>query len=251
MVRASIAALELTGFCLMFTARLLTLDAPGQVLRAHLAAIFSPDVLPDASGRARRRLPGLPAQLPSGAAALRRQEWLSVVASLPERDDPALFGLPANIGRAAAAAQGAAALAALRRLGFGGGGGGSGSGRSTVDRVLWAGRLAPLLRLWEQLISAAPPAVRTAAAPAAAPAAVPHGQQQAAASAAAGAADAAAAADADGPLGTFVALERSHAAAVVGAIGASLAALQRALDGAGQITPAVQVRLAATVLTGA
>lgn len=215
----------------------LSLPSLPKVLSAHLSTIFSPELLPEGASRPRRRLPGLQLPIPAGAAALNRQEWLALVKNLPDRDLPESFGLPANIERAAQQAQGASVLSALRCIGVGREGAGG------LDVAQWGARLGPLLKLWEQLMSVSPPAVRAAT------------RQQslrtrAAASRAAAAAAAAGAgggvgggvANQGGPVETFVALERSHSAAVVGVVGTALATLGRALEGLDPVTPSVQVR---------
>jgi hypothetical protein len=224
-----------------------------QVLRAHIEAIFSSELLPDlATGRACRRLPGLTGALPPAAAALDRRQWAALVAALPERDAPSTFGLPANIDRAATAAAAASALSALQRVGLAADGTALGSdscgGGSGFERAGWAARLGPLMDLWEGLLAAAPPGVRAAAAAAAAEGrttgatAAAGGGSPVAANRAGGPAGVGAAADCAGPLETFVALEQSLAVALVRAVSGSLAALRRALVGTAAPTPEVQVR---------
>ncbi len=201
------------------------------MLRAHLTSIFSPDLLPDpVTGRARRRLPGLPAALPSAAAALSHGQWRSVIDGLPDHDSPACFGLPSNIEQTAQRAAGASAISALRRVALGG------RGAAGFDRERWATQLGPLLRLWDQLVASAPPAVRAAAATAATAAAAAQAQAPASSS------PSSTSAAVQSPMETFVALERSLAAAVVGAVGGALAALGRVLEGADPVTPSVLVR---------
>jgi hypothetical protein len=228
-----------------------------QMLQAHVEAIISPDLIPDApSGRARRRLPSLPCALPAGSAALDRGQWAALVAALPERDNPAVFGLPANIERAAAAAAATATLGALRRIGLelegaaasgggqasGSGSGGAGATGRGFNRAAWTARLGPLLERWQGLVSVAPPGVQAAAAAARAPAGAAAGGRAAGAAAAAALAATPAAAEGQWPIAAFVSLETGLAATVVGAIGRSLGALRRALEGTEAPPPEVQVR---------
>ena len=220
-----------------------------QVLRAHIEAILSADVLPDAStgagaGRPRRQLPGLSALLPGGAAALEARSWQALVEALPERDAPEAFGLPANVGRVAQRAGAGAALGALKRLellrGSEGGGGHSGSTSDALDTAAAApaasvARLAPLVRLWEQLLSGCPPGVRAAAASAA----VGTGSLDRAAQ------QQPQDAGALGPVGSFVLLELEHSRALVAAASAVFAALRRTVASGGAGSAATGAPLAA------
>lgn len=78
-----------------------------------------------------------------------------VINSLPDVDVPALFGLPANINRAAQVSNSQLVVSKLRQMSV------SQAAVAGFDRKKWAQQLAPLFRLWEQLVSAAPASLKT------------------------------------------------------------------------------------------
>lgn len=58
---------------------------------------------------------GLPKGLALPASGL-KQDWLAYVAALPDADQPAVLGLPANIGRSIALGHSRRLLASLRQI---------------------------------------------------------------------------------------------------------------------------------------
>lgn len=103
---------------------------PNQVLLAHLASIFQPELLstlPAAAAGSNggrrtpqqqlKRLPGLAPTAGPLPASGTKQDWQAFIATLPDTDAPELFGLPANIERAMAMANSRRLLAALRQMG--------------------------------------------------------------------------------------------------------------------------------------
>lgn len=83
-----------------------------QVLRTYLAQIFSSSVLA-APGTHPQLLPGLGRALPASTA---KQDFTSLIEGLPEADDPALFGLPANIERSIQQANSTRVIGQLRQM---------------------------------------------------------------------------------------------------------------------------------------
>lgn len=193
-------------------------DAPAdlRVLRAYLATVLHPDVLRGTRPLAR----GVP--LPATGVY---DDYAAVVASLPETDAPYLFSLPDNIERSlqrVVAGKVVAALKSLRALGSAGG---------AFARDKWRAQLAPLLGLWERLVSGPLASVLAGAAAGGAGKSKPGGS-----SSSAGAVAAAAAAE---PVVAFVGVELALAGRLAAAVAADLTALQRVLVGGGLLTPAV------------
>lgn len=123
---------------------------PLQVLEAYLQQVFSPETL-GVSGHRVRALPGSKVAIPTSQ---HRQDYLQAIASLPDEDSPALFGLPANINRSLQASNSAAVVGALRAMSV------SQAAAQGFHRDKWRAQLAPLLRLWEQLVTGAPASMR-------------------------------------------------------------------------------------------
>jgi hypothetical protein len=95
-----------------------------QVLVAHLLDTFSTHLLTTLPGR-RHQPPqhqqpyGITAGLPKGLAMPSsglKQDWLAYVAALPDADQPAVVGLPANIERSLALGHSKRLLALLRQF---------------------------------------------------------------------------------------------------------------------------------------
>jgi hypothetical protein len=106
------------------------------------------------------------------------------------------------------------------------------------DRQLWAAQLLPLIRLWEQLLSTAPPSLRQLLA---APSSSTVGGAAAPVAANPSEADSVAA---------FVALERAFGAALLRVVAATMGSIQAAVAGEGLLVPAaVQVRVLQRGLT--
>ena len=85
--------------------------------------------------------------LPCGPvpASLRIQDYQALIASLPDTDRPAFFGLPANIDRSSQRTVSSHVIAELKVLMRS-----QGSG-DKFDREAWLQELAPLLNLWKRL----------------------------------------------------------------------------------------------------
>ncbi len=227
------------------------------MLRTYLQQLFRPELL-GLAGKAAAPLLGSRLLVPPST---RRDDFLGAIASLPDADSPALFGLPANIERSAAQGSAERVLAQLRQMGgskaAGGGGQRAAAAESLArialqhssnfpaasgvpaigdtcccaapagfDRQEWLQQLSPLLQLWDQLQRELPPAVR-----------------QAAGARAASAASAAAAAAAS-PVDGFVQLERQHGLALVRQVERDLAALAKVLRGTEAPAREVQVSAA-------
>jgi hypothetical protein len=83
-----------------------------QILRAYLEQ-FICEAAVTSEGCGARPLPGTRLAIPSSSNPL---DYSTLIESLPESDSPALFGLPANINRAAGRAASAAVVAQLKRV---------------------------------------------------------------------------------------------------------------------------------------
>ncbi|KAK9815706.1 hypothetical protein WJX72_008353 [[Myrmecia] bisecta] len=180
-----------------------------KVLRAYLEQLFSPEAVGIAGARV-RPLPGT-RNLVAPASA-HAPDYLAFIAGLPDADVPALFGLPANIDRAAQQANSARVITQLKQMATSQAAGGA------FDRQSWTAQLGPLLKLWDSLIAANPQLQRLSNAMKAPP------RAGAAAS----------------PLDAFVALECSKAQQLVGAMSAELSELAGLLNGTSGLTPAMQ-----------
>ena len=72
-------------------------------------------------------------------------DYMALIHSLPDYDNPALFGLPENIERSLQRANSASVIAALRALGVA-------SGTSErYDREKWRASLGPMLEMWDKV----------------------------------------------------------------------------------------------------
>lgn len=81
-----------------------------QILRAYLEQFICEEAV-TSEGCGARPLPGTRLTIPSSSNPL---DYSTLIESLPESDSPALFGLPANINRAAGRAASAAVVAQLK-----------------------------------------------------------------------------------------------------------------------------------------
>lgn len=79
----------------------------------YLRQLFSGEAIGSGGSRP-RPLPGTRNLLPPGSAHL--PDYLAVVSGLPDVDAPALFGLPANVDRAAQQVNSARVVQQLRQL---------------------------------------------------------------------------------------------------------------------------------------
>jgi hypothetical protein len=98
-----------------------------QVLSAHLLDTFSQHLLTTLPGRSSHHHHQQQRQLPYGITAClprslvlptsgQKQDWLTYVAALPDSDQPAALGLPANVKRSMALGHFRAQLASLRQM---------------------------------------------------------------------------------------------------------------------------------------
>lgn len=83
-----------------------------QILHAYLEQLICEEAV-TSEGSGARPLPGTRLAIPSSSNPL---DYSTLIESLPESDSPALFGLPANINRAAGRAASAAVVAQLKRV---------------------------------------------------------------------------------------------------------------------------------------
>ncbi|KAF6261448.1 ATP-binding dynein motor region D5-domain-containing protein [Scenedesmus sp. NREL 46B-D3] len=201
-----------------------------KALLAHLNSIFQPELLtafPTAaaavahgqspSGRRQQqqqqqRLPGLHAFVGPMPVSGSKQDWQAFIAALPDADAPELFGLPANIERAMAAANSRQLLAALRQMGAAQGAAGG------FDRAAWLALLQPLVKLWEQLLALAPPALRQAVSGGGGSAAAAAGSTSSGVSQL-------------GPVDSFVGLERAFGVALLQLVARTMAGVEAVLAG--------------------
>lgn len=187
-------------------------DADTHTLAIYLRQLFSDDVL-GINGRV-RPLPGSKITVPTSS---HRQDYLALVASLPDMDTPALFSLPDNIDRTAQQAASASVLTSLKTMSL------RAEAAGGFHRQLWQTQLTPLLRSWDQLMGQAA-ALKQA-----------YKEMRAAKVDASSTA-----AISQPPLHQFVSLERTAGAGVVMAIDKSLAALARVLRGQDTLSSGVQ-----------
>ncbi|KAL0028751.1 hypothetical protein WJX79_004868 [Trebouxia sp. C0005] len=173
-----------------------------QILRAYLEQFICEEAV-TSEGCGARALPGTRLTIPSTSNPL---DYSALIESLPESDSPALFGLPANINRAAGRAVSAAVVAQLKRI--------TTSQESALgyERMRWAAQLRPLLRLWESLFPSVPNLAHLAL-PATA---------------------------SSSPLDAFLASEAGFAQQLVTTVSISLASLSEVVLGSTVLTPQVQ-----------
>ncbi|KAJ9505746.1 hypothetical protein QJQ45_029247, partial [Haematococcus lacustris] len=181
-----------------------------KVLRTYLRQYFNPQVVGAGGGKV-RPLPGCRAVVPSST---HRQDYVQVVSALSETDVPALFSLPANIGRAAQQGYSERVVASLKAMSV------SRNAAAGFNRTEWQAALGPLLRLWDTLMASAAPLK------AAAKDLRKAGTRKEA--------------DTTSPVDSFVALERAAAVALVEAVNSTLAGVGRVLRGQDTINPRVQ-----------
>lgn len=160
-----------------------------------------------------------------------------MVAALPDEDAPALFGLPANVNRAAQQANSAATVAKLRQMSA------SAAAAAGFDRRRWAAALAPLLRLWDSLVAGAQAGLRAAVKDLGAALT----RSQSLSLGRSGTFKARAPAAGASPVDEFVALQRQAAQQLVALLDRSLSGVLRALRGQAPWTPALQALAASLV----
>ena len=73
------------------------------------------------------------------------QDYKALISSLPERDKPSFFGLPANIERSSQRMVSSGVISQLKVVMRSGGAG------EKFDRNLWSTELTPILSLWKKL----------------------------------------------------------------------------------------------------
>ena len=117
-----------TGFLLHDVHGAFIAPAPSslQVLLAYLDQLLCPEAVGSSSLQP-RPLPGTKGLvLPASSDAA---DYMSIVDALPDADDPALFGLPANINRATGRRSSSAVIAILKQI--------------TASKVLLASTMLP------------------------------------------------------------------------------------------------------------
>ena len=73
------------------------------------------------------------------------QDYLSLISSLPERDQPSFFGLPANIDRSSQRTVSSRVISQLKVVMR------SETSGDRFDRAVWSSELNPILSLWKKL----------------------------------------------------------------------------------------------------
>ncbi|XP_041438616.1 cytoplasmic dynein 2 heavy chain 1 isoform X2 [Xenopus laevis] len=181
-----------------------------RVLRSYLEQIFSSYAIGSSGGGKMTAIP-LPFSLPNSCSIM---DYRAVIESIPEDDQPAFFGLPANIARSSQRMISSQVISQLRTLSR------SVTAGSKFDRELWSNELSPVLNLWKKLNQnsnlihqkVSPPTER-------------HGS----------------------PISSFIILEQFNAIRLVQSIHQSLAALSKVIRGTSLLTSEVQ-KLASALL---
>jgi dynein heavy chain 2 len=97
-------------------------DNDVRVLQTYIANVFTPEVVPTADKPDARPLirglavPHPSAGAPTGAGGARTDEYLALAQTLPPRDNPGAFGLPANIEGSAQRASASALVTTLKKM---------------------------------------------------------------------------------------------------------------------------------------
>ena len=120
------------------------------VLRTYLAQFFNSNMVTTSTGARTQPIPGTKGIVLPSSTHL--PDYLGVIGSLPDHDEPSVFSMPANGARTAAEANSARVLAQLKTMA---------SAVETThgfDRELWARQLAPVLKLWERVVAQTPSA---------------------------------------------------------------------------------------------
>uniref|UniRef100_A0ABM5FWF4 Cytoplasmic dynein 2 heavy chain 1 n=2 Tax=Agamidae TaxID=81953 RepID=A0ABM5FWF4_9SAUR len=183
-----------------------------RVLRSYLEQFFNSRVIADSNFRGKKmsRFP-YPISLPSSCNIL---DYRHVIESLPEDDNPDLFGLPANIARSSQRMISSLVISQLRILSR------SVTAGCKFDRDIWSNELSPVLNLWKKLNQnsnlihqkVSPPSERQGS-----------------------------------PVLSFIILEQFNAICLVQSIHQSLAALSKVIRGASLLSSEVQ-KLASALL---
>jgi len=116
-----------------------------RVLRAYLQSYFHPDNI-SAQGRPNKDIPltrGM--KLPP---TNKHSDYVSLINSIPDVDNPAFFGLPPNIDRLVQVTNSANVLANLQAMSA------AEAASGAFDREKWSAQLQPLLTLWATLSQA-------------------------------------------------------------------------------------------------
>mmetsp|Transcript_9476 Transcript_9476/g.27062 ORF Transcript_9476/g.27062 Transcript_9476/m.27062 type:complete len:1740 (-) Transcript_9476:175-5394(-) len=177
-----------------------------KVLNTYLDQFFSSEVVAVGGGGRVKALPGTKGvSLPSST---HHGDYMALINNLSDTDTPSLFSLPANIDRAAQQANSTRVVGQLKAMAV------ASSTSAGFSRALWSKQLTPLLKLWDQLMTANS-GLRQ-------PARQPTGV------------------DSWGPVEAFVALERTNAIGLISLVDSHLSRLSRVLRGNDSLTPAVQ-----------
>jgi len=116
-----------------------------QTLRCYLQQLFSDQTI-GANGVRPVALAGSKIVIPSNS---NHADYSSLLNTLGDADDAALFGLPANVDRATQQIRSAEVISNLKAMAA------SSVASSRFDRELWAQRLKPLLTAWDHLVAKA------------------------------------------------------------------------------------------------
>ena len=187
-----------------------------RILRTYLRQVFSPAAVSIGGRGPAQCIPNTPIRCPASPL---HDEYTRLIASLPEVDAPALFGLPPNIERVLQQSNSARIAGQLKAMAT------ANVADAGWDRERMAAQLGPLLKLWQTLVSG------------------PGAELLRPRPAAAGGAAASAA-----PVDLFAAMEAEDAARLVGRVHRVLDGLDRVLRGAALLsntTRDVGLRLAA------
>lgn len=119
-------------------------DHDFRILKTYLHKFFNPRNLAYNSAPAQVKLvPGL--EIPSSN---NKQDYMSIIHSVPDNDSPTTFSLSANVSGAVQESQSTSLLSQLRKLAV------SGSDSGRFNREAWRQQLGPLLQLWDQELAA-------------------------------------------------------------------------------------------------
>ncbi|GMH35100.1 hypothetical protein BSKO_02968 [Bryopsis sp. KO-2023] len=116
-----------------------------KILRTYLHDFFSTETL-GLSGKSKAIL-GSKIMVPTNCS---RHTYLQLIQGLSDIDNPALFGLPANIERAAQENQSQAVITQLNQMTI------SQASNAAFNRAKWQKLLSPIIRLWESLLASHP-----------------------------------------------------------------------------------------------
>ena len=148
-----------------------------------------------------------------------RQEYIRLIESLPDTDDPSLFGLPPNVERSVQRGKSALVIGQLKRLARSMANAG-GSASKKFDREQWRSELGPIIELWDRLTKSDKSIFNRPSL---------DGKSESSAL----------------PLTQFVQMENTFAFDVLSLVNSNMKDLKRVVFGSGLLTPQIQANGAA------